>query len=67
MSKKRDLKIYMVINLDRKAVEKDSIAKSMKGIAVSFGFLVPAVMKSFRGAIENLKKTGKLRWPPKKY
>ena len=67
MSKKRDLKIYMVMVLDRKSAEKDTVAESMKTTKVAFDFLVPLVMEHFEKAIKNLKKTGKLRWPPKKY
>ena len=65
MSKKRDLKIYMVITLDRKHAEKDSVADCMKTLDFEFGSLSYFVKKSFKGAIETVKKTGKIRWPSK--
>jgi len=67
MSKKKDLEVKMTIILDRKAVEKQPIAESLKTVKVGFDFLIPHVTECFEGAIENLKKTGKLRWPSKKY
>lgn len=65
MSKKRDLKMYMVVVLDRKAVEKDSLKESMKGLKFSLDSLAYFVTDQFSVAIKRLKKTGQLRWPSK--
>jgi len=65
MSKKKDLKVYMVIALDRNKVEKNSVKDLMKTLDFEFGSLSYFVKKSFKGAIETVKKTGKIRWPSK--